>query len=83
MAEADKIKQFAIIQIMLGTDIVPKIKEADRNRPFCYNSDEVTDRSFSYYGRGTGPFATNQMLVLGRKRSCSYNGRGTDPFTTI
>ena len=39
--------------------------EADRNRPFCHNSDAGRNRSFYYDGRGreTDSFATIQMLV--------------------
>ena len=86
MAEADKIKQFAIIQIMLGTDIVPKIKEADRNRPFCYNSDVVSNRYCSYDGRQRNrPFSHNSDVGRNTPVSCSYDCRirETDPFVTI
>ena len=33
---------FALIQILLGTDLVPPtMAEADKKRPFCYNSDQM------------------------------------------
>ena len=33
---------FALIQILLGTDLVPPtMAEAEKKRPFCYNSDQM------------------------------------------
>ena len=69
---------FAMIQILFGTDLVPRMAEADRNRPFCYDSDLVPRMAEADRNR---PFFYDSDLV--RNISYSYDGRGRQEQTLL